>query len=76
MARIEKVGAREIYCDRARRKASLLEDRIYPSDRKSDNSNGFHISVRTCSLSRMCSCLSYGCKWTGLNPDYDPFENP
>ena len=72
MARIENVVvvAREICCNLANRSASLLENRIYPAT----GSNGFHIRLRTCSVSRECSCAGHACKWTGLNPGYDPFD--
>lgn len=73
-AKIVKLVIKEIYCDRLNRDVSLIEDRVYPPDMMPDAGPVFHRRARMCSFGVDCNRLGYACKWSGLNPNYDPFE--
>lgn len=74
MAKIVKTVIKEIYCDRLNRDVSLIEDRVYPSEVMPDAGVAFHSQARACSFGVECNRFGYACKWSGLNPNYDPFE--
>lgn len=50
----------------------MLEERIYPSDRMSDVES-YHVKARKCSFGLECNMAGYKCRWSFLNPAYDPF---
>ena len=54
--------------------AKLLETRIYPADWLEHAAAGFQVYARRCSLTETCRAHEVPCRWTGLNPTYDPFE--
>lgn len=63
----------KVNCGRAQ-PAELLEERVYPSGLL-DNATGlFHVRAQRCSQSEACQQEGLACRWTGLNPNYDPFE--
>lgn len=75
MAKIIKAVIKEIYCDRLNRDVSLVEERVYPSEIIPDTAGmAFHAKSRQCSFGIDCNRFGYACKWSGLNPNYDPFE--
>lgn len=72
MAAQEWVTVKTIWCDRVAGEAELLEQRVYPSDRMSDV-EPYHVKARKCSLGLECNMAGYKCRWSFLNPMYDPF---
>ena len=68
--------AGQIVCDRTGETAQLLEKRLYPADSVPDVSPAYQILARTCSLGSACQVEGYACRWTGVNPNYDPFGLP
>ena len=61
-----------IDCGRAS-PAELLEQRIYPADFLRDATGAFQIRARRCDQAPDCREAGRPCRWTGLNPGYDPF---
>ena len=75
MAKVIKAVVKQIYCDRLNRDVSLVEDRAYPSEIMPDTAGyAFQTRARACNFGMECNRLGYACKWSGLNPNYDPFE--
>ena len=72
MATVEWVTVRSIWCDRVGQEAELVEQRVYPSDRMSDVES-YHVKARKCHLGVDCNLAGYRCRWSFLNPGYDPF---
>ena len=54
--------------------AALLEERVYPTGFLDDASGLFRVRARTCNQAQDCREAGIPCRWTGLNPNYDPFE--
>ena len=75
MARIVKETIKQIYCDRLNRDVSLVEERVYPADFMPESAGvAYHAQSRQCSFGIDCNRFGYSCRWSGLNPNYDPFE--
>lgn len=54
--------------------AELLQERVYPTGLL-DNALGlFEVRAQRCSQADECLAEGLACRWTGLNPNYDPFE--
>lgn len=60
-------------CGRTR-PAELIEERIYPTGILDDATGAFQIRARRCAQEQECREAGLPCRWTGLNPNYDPFE--
>lgn len=56
------------------RPAELVEDRLYPTGILDDATGAFQILARRCAQEKDCREAGLPCRWTGLNPNYDPFE--
>ncbi|MEP7358920.1 MAG: hypothetical protein ABI847_16845 [Anaerolineales bacterium] len=69
---VEEVISR-IWCDRINQEAVLLEERIYPADMLPDVAVPFQVRARGCAFEQECRTVGFPCRWTGLNPNYDPF---
>lgn len=75
MAKVIKETIKTIYCDRLNRDVALVEGRVYPADILPDTAGtAYHVQSRECNFGVDCNRYGYSCKWSGLNPDYDPFE--
>lgn len=59
---------------RGARLALLVEQRLYPSDWLDDVSAPFLVRARQCTEQLACREAGMPCRWTGLNPTYDPFQ--
>jgi hypothetical protein len=55
------------------REAELLEERVYLDDPFPDVGQPFHVRARKCSLGADCNLAEYACRWSYINPNYDPF---
>lgn len=53
--------------------AELLEERVYPADILPDVGAPYQVWARKCSLGVNCNLAGYACRWSFINPDYDPF---
>jgi hypothetical protein len=63
-----------IKCERTGEQAQLLEERVYVSDPLPDLGRPFKVRARKCSLGTACNLVGYACRWSYLNPTYDPFS--
>jgi hypothetical protein len=63
----------QVNCGRAT-PAKLLEERVYPADFLVDTTGAFRVQSRHCAKAAACRAANVPCRWTGLNPNYDPFE--
>jgi hypothetical protein len=68
----EVVG--QIECGRVVGTARLLEQRVYPSDLMPDAGLPYQVWARKCQHGLQCQAAGYPCRWSGLNPCYDPFH--
>ena len=69
---VEEVISR-IWCGRVHEEAVLVEERVYPADVMPDTALTFQVRARGCSFSQECQAAGYPCRWSGSNPNYDPF---
>lgn len=65
--------SKTIWCDALKRDADLLEERVYPDDEVPDVAQPYHVRARKCSFGLECNLDGYYCRWSALNPNYDPF---
>ncbi len=72
MGTIETRVVASVRCQGAE-EAQLVEKRIYPADLLDAVASGFQISALFCSQAERCREAGAPCRWTGLNPNYDPF---
>ena len=63
----------KIWCDRTRQEVDLLEERIYPDEALPEVGLTFRVRARKCPLGLECNLEGFACRWSGLNPNYDPF---
>jgi hypothetical protein len=61
-------------CGRAE-PAELLEERVYPTDPLELASGAFQVRARKCDHAEECREAGLPCRWTGLNPNFDPFAD-
>ncbi len=62
-------------CDRIGREVSLVEERVYPADIIPDAGSVMYlVKNRKCTCGIDCNVAGFACRWSGLNPDYDPFS--
>ncbi len=71
--RVVTVEIKKIMCARVRQEATLLEDRIYAADADPEVDTDYIVRARRCNFGVDCNIQGFGCRWSGLNPDYDPF---
>lgn len=65
------------WCDLMNQEAELLEERVYPADFLPDVGAPYQVWARKCSLGVSCNLAGYACRWSFVNPGYDPFaEQP
>lgn len=64
-----------ITCERTGAPAYLLEERVYLSDPLPDVGRPFRILARKCSMGGECNQIGYACRWSYLNPSFDPFDD-
>jgi hypothetical protein len=64
-----------ITCERTGEPAQLLEERVYLEDPLPDVGRPFKVRARKCSLGTECNLAGYACRWSYLNPSYDPFAD-
>jgi hypothetical protein len=72
MATIAWETVAQVWCGRAA-PAALMEERVYAADWLNDASAPFQVRARKCSLEAECREAGLACRWTGFNPNYDPF---
>lgn len=72
MATVRWVTVQEIWCDRVQEPAALLEERVYADDVQTDMTP-YQVRARRCSHGTFCNLEGYRCRWSFLNPFYDPF---
>jgi hypothetical protein len=73
MATIVWEPVKTLACARLGSQAALLEKRVYPIDLLDTAWAGFHSEGQRCSHGVECNQRGLACRWSGLNPDYDPF---
>lgn len=61
-----------VNCRRAE-PAELLEERVYPSDFLFGAARTYRVRAHKCSQADACRDAGLPCRWTGFNPNYDPF---
>lgn len=61
------------YCDRVKEEVDLLEERVYPGDAVPDGGAPFTVRARKCSQGLECNLTGLRCRYSFVNPDYDPF---
>ncbi len=64
---------KKIWCDRVKKEVDLLEERVYPDEPVPDVGKPFQVLARKCPLGVECNLIGFACRWSGLNPNYDPF---
>ncbi len=75
MATLVDHTLKTIYCERVGQTVSLVEERIYPHEILPDaGGTQYQAKRRRCSEGIDCNLAGYSCRWSGLNPDYDPFD--
>jgi len=73
MAKAQWTKADEIWCDRVKGRAVLLEERIFPADVLPEGQAPYHVRARKCSLGLECNLVGYTCQYAFNNPNLDPF---
>ena len=63
----------EIWCDRVKAEARLLEERVFPAEELPATSGLYQVRSRKCSFSLECNQIGYQCRYAFNNPNYDPF---
>jgi hypothetical protein len=71
-SQVEEVISRT-WCGRIPEPALLLEERVYPAEIMPDNALSFQVIARKCAFGQECQVAGIPCRWSGLNPNYDPF---
>jgi hypothetical protein len=74
MATVVWEPVKTMQCTRLGEQVQLLEKRVYPIDLFDTAWAGFHKEGKCCSHGVECNQKGLACRWSGLNPDYDPFE--
>lgn len=64
-----------ITCERTGEPAHLMEERVYRGDPLPDVGQPFKVRARKCSLGSECNQIGYACRWSYLNPSFDPFAD-
>jgi hypothetical protein len=59
-------------CGRIPEPALLLEERVYPAEIMPDGALSFQVIARKCAYGQECQSAGIPCRWSGLNPNYDP----
>lgn len=62
------------WCGLMDQAAELLEERVYPADVLPGVGVPYHVRARKCSLGLNCNLAGCACRWSFLNPAYDPLE--
>jgi hypothetical protein len=74
MATIMWQTLKDMHCDRVKQDVALVEERIYPADFIPYHGDpDYQVRSRRCTYGTDCNLAGYACRWSGLNPDYDPF---
>jgi hypothetical protein len=74
MTAIKREPVKTIWCDRIGDNASLVEVRVFLGDSPAAiATNNSHVLKQECSHSIECNLNGCPCRWSYLNPDYDPF---
>jgi hypothetical protein len=74
MATVTWETAKELYCDRVKQRVALVEQRVYPADfMPYPGGLTYQVRSRRCSSGIECNVAGRQCRWSGLNPNYDPF---
>jgi hypothetical protein len=71
-SQVEEVISRT-WCGRVPEQAVLLEERVYPLDIMPDSALSYQVLARKCAFGQDCQLAGIPCRWSGLNPNYDPF---
>ena len=76
MATIAWKVIKTIQCNRVGQAADLLEERVYGDDPLPDAFESFKVRRRKCYFGTDCNLTGHACRWSYINPDYDPFAEP
>jgi hypothetical protein len=63
----------EIWCDRMKADAKLLEERVFADEVLDGNNGPYQVRARRCSFGPACNLIGYQCRYAFNNPNYDPF---
>lgn len=63
------------FCSRVKQTVYLLEERVYPGNSIPGVGEPYQVRAQKCSASIECNLLGMRCRWSGLNPMYDPFND-
>ena len=61
------------FCIRLKQTVYLLEERVYPGSLIPEVGETYQVRAQKCSAGVECNLLGLRCRWSGLNPTYDPF---
>lgn len=61
------------FCFRVKQTVYLLEERVYPGNTIPDIGEPYQVRAQKCSAGLECNLVGMRCRWSGLNPTYDPF---
>lgn len=62
-----------VQCSRVHREVQLVEERLYPGDLVPDVGAPYRAVSHRCSSGVDCNLIGYPCRWSGINPNHDPF---
>ena len=66
---------KRIHCEGIQQQVALVEERVYPADFVTHlGGQSFQVRKRQCTYGIECNLRGHPCRWSGLNPDYDPFK--
>ncbi len=65
----------KIQCERTGEVAELLEERVYPSEVLPNVGQPYQVRSRKCSMGGECNLVGFPCKWSYINPNFDPFSD-
>jgi hypothetical protein len=74
MAKIVWESVSQVWCEHRKEMADLLEERVYADEILLAAADAFQVRARQCRFAIDCNLAGYACKWSWMNPDYDPFE--
>jgi hypothetical protein len=64
-----------IWCDRMKAEASVLEERVFADDTLAGPNRPYQVRARKCSFGLDCNLIGYPCRNAFNNPNYDPFAD-
>jgi hypothetical protein len=74
MTVIVREPIKTIWCQSINDSATLIEERVHPGDSLAlVGAPDYRVLRQECSHGVECNLIGCACRWSFLNPDYDPF---